>query len=86
MGVVSEGGVVVDTVKRTTVLYLPKESRDWPEEEWDEAARWERQALEDRPAVVNAQRKIQWGSDPRIETDYTEFASVRKAHISDIQI
>ncbi len=70
MGVVSEGGVV-QTIKRTAVIYLQTESKDWPEAEWDEAARWERLALEDRGAVVNDQRKIQWGSDPRIETDYT---------------
>jgi len=76
----------VQTIKRTTVLYLPKESKDWPEAEWDEAARWERLALEDRPAVVNGQRKIQWGSDPRIETDYTVEVSIGSAHISDLQI
>jgi len=42
--------------------------------------------LEDRPAVVNGQRKIQWGSDPRIETDYTVEVSIGSAHISDLQI
>ncbi len=66
----------MQTIKRTAVIYLPKESTDWPEAEWDEAARWERLALEDREVVVNDQRLIQWGQSPRIETDYTTEVAV----------
>lgn len=71
-----KGVLPMQTIKRTAVIYMQPESKDWPEADWDEAARWERLALEDRGAVVNDQRKIQWGAEPRIETDYTTEVSV----------
>lgn len=57
--------------RRTTVLYLPG-SIDKREPWWKEQARQEREAVQARGYTVIDQRLIQWGSDPRIETDYEE--------------
>lgn len=54
---------------RTTVLYLPG-STDKPEAWWQEQGRQERLAIQSRFGTVTDQQLIQWGSDPRIETDY----------------
>ena len=55
--------------RRITVLYLPG-STDARETWWQEQARWERETVEANGGTVSSQALIQWGSDPRIETDY----------------
>ena len=57
--------------RRTTVLYLPG-SGDKPEAWWQLKARWERDSIEARGGTVTEQQLIQWGPDPRVETDYEE--------------
>lgn len=57
--------------RRTNVLYLPG-STDARESWWQEQARQEREAIESRGGTVTDQQLIQWGPDPRIETDYEE--------------
>lgn len=57
--------------KRTLVRYLPKESINWSEARWDREAAVESDGIIARSAAtVTDQRKIQWGPDPRIETDF----------------
>ncbi len=58
--------------RRTTVLYLPG-SVDKPEAWWQERGRQERVAIKARGGTVTDQQLIQWGPDPRVETDYWEW-------------
>lgn len=70
-------------VKRTIVRYLPPKSKDWPEDRWKEEARWERENVAERPAVVTDQRLIQWGAEPRIETDFEATVSLGSPPLTD---
>ena len=56
--------------ERTATLYLPG-STDASESFWEEQARWERLAIEDRGGTVTNQT-IHYDHDPRIETDFDE--------------
>ncbi len=57
--------------RRTTVLHLPG-SADARESWWQEQARFERNTIEASGGTISGQALIQWGPDPRIETDYEE--------------
>ncbi len=56
--------------RRTTTLYVHRGSTGATEAWWDEQKMWERRSVEARGGTVTEQRVIQWGSEPRIETDY----------------